>query len=317
MPAPNVDAAELLRTAASVERLSRHPVARAIVSVAERARVPFDDAANFAETPGKGVEARVNGETVIIGRRNWVAERGADLGCLEDEKYQEPEGLSTLFVVRNNRVLGWVGLEDRTRPEARQALDELRQQNIRQLIMVTGDRWTVARRVAKEMGCSDVQAEVLPQDKLALVGALKDKGHTVAVVGDGVNDAPALAAGNLGIAMGAAGSDVAMNSASVALMSSDLRRLPYLVGLSRATTRVIWQNLAFGVAFIVVGGTASVMGELPPMIAAVLHTVSSAVVVFNSARVVRFGEHIASHVPQQRALYASPASGRVALQPVG
>ena len=314
MPAPGVDAAELLRTAASVERLSRHPVARAIVATAEKARVPLTDATGFEEVSGKGVRAQLNGDAVQIGRRTWIAEAGADLSFLKDEKYQEPEGLSTLYVTRGNRVLGWIGLEDRTRPEARQALDELRDLGIRDLIMVTGDRWSVARRVAAEMGCSDVQAEVLPQDKLALVDALQKKGHTVAVVGDGVNDAPALAAGNLGIAMGAAGSDVAMNSASVALMSSDLRRVPFLVSLSRATTRVIWQNLVFGVSFILVVEIAIVFGNVHPMLAAFLHTASSALVVFNSARMVRFGEHIESHVPTPRA--AREASGRVALQPV-
>jgi Cd2+/Zn2+-exporting ATPase len=245
-----------------------------------------------------------------------VESAGVDLAPLAGEQYAEPEGLSTLYVVRGGRVLGWIGLEDRTRPEARLALDDLRQLGIRDLIMVTGDRWSVARRVAGEMGCSDVQAEVLPQDKLALVDALKSKGHTVAVVGDGVNDAPALAAGNLGIAMGAAGSDVAMNSASVALMSSDLRRLPFLVSLSRATTRVIWQNLILGVGFIVTVEVAIVFGKVHPMLAALLHTVSSAIVVFNSARLVRFGEGIASHVPVRRPTAAPTETGTVALQPV-
>jgi Cd2+/Zn2+-exporting ATPase len=316
MPAPGVDAAELLQTAASVERLSRHPVARAIVAVAEKARVPLDDAAAFEEVSGKGVRAQVRGQEVQIGRRMWVQASGVDLAALAGEKFVEPEGLSTLYVARGGRVLGWIGLEDRTRPEAKQAMDELRNLGIRDLIMVTGDRWSVARRVASEMGCSDVQAEVLPQDKLALVDALKKKGHTVAVVGDGVNDAPALAAGNLGVAMGAAGSDVAMNSASVALMSSDLRRLPFLVSLSRATTRVIWQNLIFGVSFIILVEIAIVFWTVHPMVAAFLHTASSALVVFNSARMVRFGEHIESHVPQRRSAPAVEATGKVALQPV-
>jgi Cd2+/Zn2+-exporting ATPase len=316
MPAPDVDPAVLLNVAASVERLSTHPVARAIRAVADRARVQPQEATEFQEVSGKGVQARVNGQPVLIGRQSWVRERGADLSNLSDEKYQEPEGLSTLYVVQGGRCLGWIGLEDRTRPEAQQALEELRSQGIRDLIMVTGDRWSVARRVAKEMGCSDVQAEVLPQDKLALVGTLQQKGHTVAVVGDGVNDAPALAAGNLGLAMGAAGSDIAMNSASVALMSDDLRRLPFLVGLSRATTKVIWQNLIFGVSFIIAGEIAIIFALVGPMLAAVLHTVASAIVVFNSARMVRYGEHIASHVPQLREAKATPLPGRVALQPV-
>ncbi len=315
-PAPGVDAAELLRTAASVERLSTHPVARAISAVAEKARVELDEAADFEEVSGKGVRATIDGAAVIVGRQSWIREAGVDLSFLEDEKLREPEGISTLYVARDGRCLGWIGLEDRTRPEARAAMDELRQLGVRQLIMVTGDRWSVARRVAKEMGCSDVQAEVLPQDKLALVGALKQKGHTVAVVGDGVNDAPALAAGNLSVAMGAAGSDVAMNSASVALMSSDLRRLPFLVALSRATTQVIWQNLIFGVSFIIIVEIAIIFGKVHPMLAALLHTVSSAIVVFNSARMVRFGEHIAAHVPTPREVRAAAVSGRVALQSV-
>lgn len=316
MPAPNVDPAELLQAAFAVERLSTHPVARAITAIAKRAHVQALDATQFQEVSGNGVRGQVEGATVMVGRQSWVTELGADLSALSDEKYIEPEGLSTLYVVKNGQALGWIGLEDRTRPEARQALDDLRGLGIRELIMVTGDRWSVARRVAKEMGCSDVQAEVLPQDKLALVDALKKRGHTVAVVGDGVNDAPALAAGNLGIAMGAAGSDVAMNSASVALLSSDLRRLPFLVSLSRATTNVIWQNLIFGVAFILMGEILIIFKYVGPMLAAMLHTVASAIVVLNSARMVRFGEHIASHVPQPRRGEGDIAEGRVSLQAV-
>lgn len=316
MPAPGVDPAELLRAAAAVEQHSRHPVARAITAVARRARVPIDQASGFEEVSGKGVSAQVNGAVVRVGRRSWVMELGADLSPLSDEKYQEPEGLSTLYVVRDGRCLGWIGLEDRTRAEARQALEELRQQGVRDLIMVTGDRWSVARRVAREMGCSDVQAEVLPQDKLALVDVLKRKGHTVAVVGDGVNDAPALAAGNLGIAMGAAGSDVAMNSATVALMNNDLRRLPFLVGLSRQTTRVIWQNLIFGICFIIVGEILSIFEYVNPITAAVMHTAASAIVVLNSARMVRYGEHLETHRAAPREPQSPEDVGRVALQAV-
>lgn len=316
MPAPGVDAAELLRAAAAVEKLSRHPVARAIAIVAAKARVDDEEATDFREVSGKGVQGRVGSDAVFVGRQSWLREQGIDFSGLEDEKFAEPAGVSTLFVARGGRCLGWIGLEDRTRPEASQAMDDLRALGLRDLIMVTGDRWSVARRVAKEMGCSEVQAEVLPQDKLALVHSLKARGHTVAVVGDGVNDAPALAAGNLGIAMGAAGSDVAMNSASVALMSSDLRRLPFLISLSRATTRVIWQNLIFGVLFILTGEILIIFEIVRPMAAALMHTAASAIVVFNSARMVRFGEHIEAHVLTPREVKSSEAPGRVALQTV-
>jgi Cd2+/Zn2+-exporting ATPase len=318
MPAEGVDAAELLRTAASIERLSTHPVARAVVAIADRVRVGYDEATGFRETSGRGVMGKISSQDVYIGRQTWLRELGVDMAAVSDGRFAEPEGLSTLYVARGGRCLGWIGLEDRTRPEAREAMDELRDLGVRQLIMVTGDRWSVARRVAGEMGCSDVQAEVLPQDKLALVDALKHRGHTVAVVGDGVNDAPALAAGNLGIAMGAAGSDVAMNSASIALMSSDLRKLPFLVELSRQTTRVVWQNLIFGISFIIAVEVLIVFGQVSAILAAFLHTLSSAIVVFNSARMVRFGEHMEAHRPVRRAVAApAPAeAGRVALQPV-
>lgn len=314
-PADGIDPADLLKTAASVERLSTHPVARAIVAVANKARIAYEETSEFGEVSGRGVRANLAGQQIMIGRESWLRDSGVDMSPLSDEKFREPEGVSTLYVARSNRVIGWIGLEDRTRPEAKVAMDELRELGVRDLIMVTGDRWSVARRVAKEMGCSDVSAEVLPQDKLALVDALKKKGHIVAVVGDGVNDAPALAAGNLGIAMGAAGSDVAMNSASVALMSSDLRRLPFMIAMSRETTKVIFQNLIFGICFITIGEVLIINGFVGPMMAAMLHTVSSAIVVMNSARLVRYGEHIASHVPQARTGEATP-EGRVALQAV-
>jgi Cd2+/Zn2+-exporting ATPase len=162
--------------------------------------------------------------------------------------------------------------------------------------MLTGDRKEVANRVAAELGCTDFKAYCLPQDKLAIVEQIKKDGHIVAVVGDGINDAPALAAGDLGIAMGAAGSDVAINSASIALMSSDLGRLPFLVRLSRKTRRIINGNLFFGVIFIILGVIAAAAAWLKPIYAAVLHFAGSLIIVFNSARLVRYGEEL-DHEP--------------------
>ena len=292
VPAAGLDGATVLRVAASAEHLSKHPVARAVLEIAERARLRPTRPNRFEEVDGRGVVAELDGSQVLVGRRDWLAARGADMSMLTDGEDEEAEGLSMLCVVQNARCIGWIGLEDRTRPEARAAIDELRSLGIHVLAMVTGDRWSVANRVGREMGCTDVHAEVLPDQKLALVDQLKARGHRVAVGGDGVNDAPALAAGDLGIAMGAAGSDVAINSASIALMNNDLSRLPFLIRLSRATTQVIRQNLFFGIAYITTLEILAALGYLPAMAAALLHTSASAIVIFNSARLVRFGEDL-------------------------
>ena len=183
-------------------------------------------------------------------------------------------------------------MQDKTRPEARQAVKELIDLGIKRVTMLTGDRNEVASRVAAELSCTDFKAHCLPHDKLAIVEQIKKDGHTVVVVGDGINDAPALAAGDLGIAMGAAGSDVAINSASIALMSNDLKRLPFLVRLSRKTRKVITQNLGFGILFVILGDTAGAAGWLPAIYAAALHFAGSLIVVFNSARLVRYGEDL-------------------------
>jgi Cd2+/Zn2+-exporting ATPase len=238
----------------------------------------------------------------MVGRESWMIEEGVGMASVQNEAMKAPEGVSLLYVARGGQCIGWIGMEDRTRPEAQQALTDLKDLEVKRLVMVTGDRLAVAKRVAGEMGCSEVKAECLPQEKLQLVHQLQQEGYRVAVVGDGVNDAPALAAGDLGIAMGAAGSDVAINSASIALMNNDLRRVAFLVRLSRMTRNVIIQNLAFGVVFIIVGITFAAIGWLPPVLAIILHLVGSLVIVFNSARLVRFGEELHNEEPAQSAV---------------
>jgi Cd2+/Zn2+-exporting ATPase len=163
--------------------------------------------------------------------------------------------------------------------------------------MISGDRQPVASRVAQEIGCEEAKGDCLPQNKVEYVRAVKAKGYQVAVVGDGVNDAPALAAGDIGIAMGAAGSEVAIHSATIALMNNDLRRLPFLVKLSHSTRLVINQNFLFGLAFIIGGMTLSAMGYVNPIWAAAMHTGGSLIVVFNSARLVRKGEELEHYHP--------------------
>jgi Zn2+/Cd2+-exporting ATPase len=291
-PAQGVDAGEMLLAAASAEQFSKHPAAQALVAVARQAKLSLTKPENFEEVSGRGVQASVNGKPVAVGRENWLASQGVDMSALEQEEMRPPEGVSVLYVAQDNRCIGWVGMEDRTREEAREAVQELSDVGMRRLVMVTGDRLAVAKRVAAEMGCNEVKAECLPQEKLQLVHELQKEGHQVAVIGDGVNDAPALAAGDLGIAMGAAGSDVAINSASIALMNNDLQRIPFLIKLSRVTRKVVIQNLCFGILFITVGLFVTGKGWVPAILAVMLHLASSLVIVFNSARLVRFGEEL-------------------------
>jgi Cd2+/Zn2+-exporting ATPase len=222
----------------------------------------------------------------------------------------ETEGWSLIFVARDGQCVGWVGLQDQTRSEARESLGELKESGVRRIAMISGDRQPVAARVAQEIGCEESRGECLPQDKVEFVRAIKAKGYKVAVVGDGVNDAPALAAGDIGIAMGAAGSEVAIHSATIALMNNDLRRLPFLVKLSRSTRTVINQNFLFGLAFIIGGMSLSAMGHVPPVVAAAMHTGGSLIVVFNSARLVRKGEELEHYHPAP-ATPPAPTDGRL------
>jgi Cd2+/Zn2+-exporting ATPase len=298
-PASGVPAEDLLRLAASAEQNSRHPVARAVAEMGRRARVPLAEPAAFEEVPGRGVIATFSdGDSVFVGRGSWLAEavpkpHEIDLSALESlQSSPEADGLSVLHVVRNGRLVGWIGLEDNARPEAAGAVDRLKAMGISRLVLLTGDRSSVARRVAGQMHFDDFKAEVLPHEKLEMVDALKAAGHQVAVIGDGVNDAPALAAGDVSIAMGAAGSDVAIHSANIALLNSNLDRVPFLIDLSRKTIAVIRQNMVIGAIFILAFISLAAAGYVSPVLAAVVHVVSGLAVVFNSARLVRCGEDL-------------------------
>ncbi|MCX6891778.1 MAG: cation-translocating P-type ATPase [Verrucomicrobiota bacterium] len=297
-PLGGVTPAELLRVAASAEKYSNHPTAKALSQLAREAGVPLPEPKDFTETAGRGVKADIAGARVLVGRAQWLSDNGVTGDFLKSVDLNETEGWSLIFVARDGQCIGWVGLQDQTRAEAREALAELKASGVRRIAMISGDRQPVATRVAHEIGCEEARGECLPQNKVEFVRAVKAKGYKVAVVGDGVNDAPALAAGDLGIAMGAAGSEVAIHSATIALMNNDLRRLPFLVKLSRSTRTVINQNFMFGVAFIIGGMTLSALSYVPPALAAAMHTVGSLIVVFNSARLVRKGEELEHYHPE-------------------
>ena len=290
--------AELLLLAASAEKYSNHPTAKALATLAGEAGVPLAEPKDFAETAGRGVKAEINGAKILVGRAQWLKDNGIDASFEKSVDLNETEGWSLIFVAQNGRCVGWVGMQDQTRAEAKEALAELKEAGVRRIAMISGDRQVVATRVAKEIGCEEAKGDCLPQNKVEFVRAMKLKGYKVAVIGDGVNDAPALAAGDIGIAMGAAGSEVAIHSATIALMNNDLRRLPFLVKLSRSTRAVINQNFAFGVCFIIVGLSASAFGFIGPITAAILHVVGTLIVIFNSARLVRKGEELEHFNPE-------------------
>lgn len=293
-PVEGVEPAELLRLCASAEQNSNHPVAKAVVAMAKKANVQTADATDFAESAGRGVTANVDGEAIVVGREAWLKDHGVDVSGLDIES---GDGMSLLFVARNGQPIGWVGMEDKVRAGATHAMDDLDELGIKRRVMITGDRWSPARKVARDLHVTDLEAEALPGDKLELVKSLKAKGHTVCVIGDGVNDGPALAAGDVAIAMGAAGSDVAINSASIALMNNNLNRIPFVIGLSQKTVTVIWQNLIGTLIYVLFMLALLTLGYITPLVAAIAHGVSSIIVIFNSARLVREGELLEDHVP--------------------
>ncbi len=290
--------AELLRTAASAEKYSNHPTAKALAQLADEAGVPLSEPKDFAETAGRGIKASVDGHAILVGRAQWLKDNGVTEDFLKAVDLNETEGFSLLFIARGGKCIGWVGLQDQTRAEAKESLAELKENGVRRIAMISGDRQPVAVRVAREIGCEEVVGDCLPQNKVEFVRATKAKGYRVAVVGDGVNDAPALAAGDIGIAMGAAGSEVAIHSATIALMNNDLRRLPFLIKLSRSTRAVINQNFLFGVCFIIGGLTLAAFGKINPIVAAIMHNAGSLIVIFNSARLVRKGEELEHFQPE-------------------
>ena len=318
-PVEGVTPAELLFVSASAEKYSNHPTAKALQEISTEAGVEVAEPKDFAETAGRGIRARVDGRDVLVGRAQWLKDNGIKEDINKSVDLNETEGFSLIHVAREGKYIGWIGLRDEVRADAKDSLAALMQSGVRRIAMVTGDRQPVAARVAREIGCEEVVADCLPQNKVDFVRNMKARGYRVAVVGDGVNDAPALAAGDMGVAMGAAGSEVAIHSATIALMNSDLKRLPFLVRLSRSTRAVINQNFLFGVFFIIGGLTLAAFGYVNAVVAAIMHNLGSLLVVFNSARLVRHGEELEPFVreeeAQKPAAPSAPVKPSTTLQP--
>ena len=242
--------AELLARAAALEARSAHPLARAITAQARARRIDVRPAADTQVLPGKGIRGTVGGVAYWLGSHRYLEERGQEVPEVHRRLEEMAAGGRTVVAVGNDRhVCGLLAVADALRPEASAAVAALRRQGLEHLVMLTGDNRPTAAAIAAEVGgIEEVRAELLPVDKVAAVEELVRRYGEVAMVGDGVNDAPAMARSGLGIAMGAAGSDAAIETADVALMSDDLGRLPWLVDHSRRTVRVIRTNVAFALA---------------------------------------------------------------------
>ena len=289
-PRPGVSAGQLLQTAASLEKLSEHPLAKAIVEQAERQGMEFLPVSDFVQIPGQGIRGRVNGRDCLAGNSRMMAAFGVQdeaLTSLQDQMAEQ--GKTPLFFAADGQLLGMIAVADVVKPTSRQAVEDLQAMGIR-VVMLTGDHRKTAEAIRRQVGVDQVIAEVLPQDKEEQIRTLQQQGKKVAMVGDGINDAPALARADVGIAIGA-GTDVAMESADIVLMKNDLLDVAGAIELSKATIRNIKQNLFWAffynaICIPIAAGCfyAAFQLKMNPMVAALAMSFSSVFVVSNALR---------------------------------
>jgi len=284
----------LLSLAASIERNSEHPIGRSIVKASQDRQVAIPDALDCCILPGYGITGQVEQKQVVIGNRTLLGERGILWANTVDNQIHqlESQGQTVIPIAVDGALRGLITLADTPRLEAKKAIAELKRIGIREVIMITGDNPRTADRIAKELGIDRVYAEVLPQDKLRIIRELQAEGKKVAFVGDGVNDAPALAAAEIGIAMGLAGTDVALETADIGLMADEIERIPQIIDLSRQALRVIRQNVIFSMAMNVLSVVLGGFGIIGPAIGALMHETSALPVLANSARLINYRKSV-------------------------
>ena len=241
----------------------------------------------FRALPGRGVRAELDGRLHFVGRPDLLGAHASDPVLLATVERLERQGKTAVVVGDEHGALGVIAVSDPLRPGAREALDELRALGIADIALLTGDNPETAAVVAAQAGVTDVRAGLLPQDKVTAVAELRDRAGAVAMVGDGVNDAPALAAASLGVAMGAAGTDAALETADIALMGDDLSAVPETIRLARRTTRVIWQNIVFSIAVKAVFLVLAPLGLVSLWLAVVADMGTSLLVTANGLRLFR------------------------------
>ncbi len=290
IPAAGLSEADILPLAASLEQSSEHPLAAAIVAAARASNATIEQATDFVSITGKGVTGKIGGKSVALGNAKLMTDIGVTLGDLEHKADElRSDGATALFLAVDGKPGGIIAIADPIKPTTQAALDSLKKEGMR-IVMVTGDNKTTAEAVAKKLGIKEVRADILPQDKISIVKKLTSEGSIVAMAGDGVNDAPALAEAAVGIAMGT-GTEVAIQSAGITLVKGDLAGIARAVVLSRATMRNIRQNLVFAFVYngigipIAAGVFYPVFGILlSPIVAALAMSLSSVSVILNALR---------------------------------
>src|ERR1700676_2283301 len=278
-PAPEASATVLLRTAAIAESRSEHPIAKAILRKATQLGIPYEDPGQFEYTPGKGILARSDGEEIIVGNQHFLLERGVQL----NQKNGAVPG-SEIFVARGGRFLGTLQIADTLRPEAKDAIRSLKSMRLR-TVLLTGDAKSVAEDIGRTLGVDEIVSDLLPEGKMQYVKQLTEKGHKVAMVGDGVNDAPALMQASVGVAMGS-GTDVARESAAVVLIGNDLSKLVETLQTAWRCGHTIMQNFVGTLAVDSIGVGLAAFGFLNPLLAAFIHVTSEMTFILNSARLL-------------------------------
>jgi len=273
---------EILQLAASAERYSEHPLAEAVRAAARQQNIALIEPDEFQALPGMGVRARVNERELTIGNRQMIPEAASLPTCIELER----QGKTLLFLARDGELAGAIAATDTLRSEVPEALARLRELGVRRIELLTGDNERTSAALAEEIGVT-YRANLLPEDKIAIVKEYQAQGHTVVMVGDGVNDAPALAQADVGIAMGAAGADIAMEAAHIALMQEDWSLVPEVLQIARRTMGVVRMNLGFTAVYNVAGLALAAFGFLPPVFAAAAQSLPDLGILANSARLLR------------------------------
>jgi Cd2+/Zn2+-exporting ATPase len=278
---------ELLSLVASAERSSEHPLGRAVVDAARVSKISISVPDSFEAIPGHGIKAMVKGREIVIGNRMLTTKAiVTPVNTQEQIALLEREGNTVLPVAVDREVAGLMVISDSGRPESKGAIASLKQQGIQEIVLISGDNQATAGAIGRALGVDQVFSETLPEQKLAMVAEYQKKGLKVAYVGDGVNDAPALAKADVGIAMGTVGTNVAMETADIVLLTDKIERIPYLIDLSRMGLSVIRNNVIFSMGMNILSVVLSVIGVIGPVVGAIMHEVSALPVVANSARLI-------------------------------